>query len=98
MGFLSPLDLVRLFHLIRCILIRHVPSGGDANTLDDFNPIWIAEFKHTNAFDVWQRTTDPMLFDIVEPRHAFLFHLHPFNLLIFLTDTHVMRSLAQLPT
>jgi hypothetical protein len=39
-----------------------------------------------------------MLFDIVEPRHAFLFHLHPFNLLIFLTDTHVMRSLAQLPT
>ncbi|KAF8500783.1 transport protein Avl9-domain-containing protein [Russula emetica] len=44
-------------------------TGGDANTLDDFNPIWIAEFKRTNAFDVWQRITDPMLFDIIEPRH-----------------------------
>ncbi|KAN0123591.1 Transport protein Avl9 domain containing protein [Russula decolorans] len=44
-------------------------TGGDANALDDFNPIWIAEFKRTNAFDVWQRITDPMLFDIVEPRH-----------------------------
>ncbi|KAH9991246.1 transport protein Avl9-domain-containing protein [Russula vinacea] len=44
-------------------------SGGDTNALDDFNPIWIAEFKRTNAFDVWQRTTDSMLFDIVEPRH-----------------------------
>lgn len=43
-------------------------SGGDANALDDFNPIWIAEFKRTNAFDVWQHITDPMLFDIVEPR------------------------------
>jgi hypothetical protein len=45
-------------------------SGGDTNALDDFNPIWIAEFKRTNAFDVWQRTTDSMLFDIVEPRYA----------------------------
>ncbi|KAI0059582.1 hypothetical protein BV25DRAFT_1828836 [Artomyces pyxidatus] len=44
-------------------------SGGDANSLQDFNPVWIAEFKHTNAFEVWQRVTDPMLFDIIEPRH-----------------------------
>ncbi|KAI0317619.1 transport protein Avl9-domain-containing protein [Amylostereum chailletii] len=44
-------------------------AGGDANALEDFNPIWIAEFKHTNAYEVWQRVTDPMLFDIVEPRH-----------------------------
>jgi hypothetical protein len=43
-------------------------SGGDANALNDFNPVWIAEFKRTNAFDVWQRITDPMLFDIIEPR------------------------------
>jgi len=44
-------------------------SGGDSNALQDFNPIWIAEFRRTNAFDVWQRVTDPMLFDIIEPRH-----------------------------
>jgi len=44
-------------------------SGGDSNAMNDFNPVWIAEFKQTNAYDVWQRITDPMLFDIVEPRH-----------------------------
>ncbi|KAJ7256815.1 transport protein Avl9-domain-containing protein [Mycena haematopus] len=40
-------------------------SGGS----EDFNPLWIAEFKHTNAYEVWERTTDPLLFDIIEPRH-----------------------------
>ncbi|KAJ7080511.1 transport protein Avl9-domain-containing protein [Mycena epipterygia] len=44
-------------------------SGGDASSTEDFNPLWISEFKHTNAYEVWERTTDPMLFDIVEPRH-----------------------------
>ncbi|KAG1790283.1 transport protein Avl9-domain-containing protein [Suillus plorans] len=44
-------------------------TGGDDNSIDDFNPLWIAEFTKTNAYDVWQRSTDPMLFDIVEPRH-----------------------------
>ncbi|KAJ6585376.1 transport protein Avl9-domain-containing protein [Mycena capillaripes] len=44
-------------------------SGGDASSTEDFNPLWIAEFKHTNAYEVWERTTDPLLFDIVEPRH-----------------------------
>jgi hypothetical protein len=44
-------------------------TGGDATSTEDFNPLWISEFKHTNAYDVWQRTTDPLLFDIVEPRH-----------------------------
>jgi hypothetical protein len=43
-------------------------SGGDQNALNDFNPVWIAEFKRTNAFEVWQRITDSMLFDIIEPR------------------------------
>ncbi|KAJ6611394.1 transport protein Avl9-domain-containing protein [Mycena sp. CBHHK59/15] len=44
-------------------------SGGDINSTEDFNPLWISEFKHTNAYEVWERTTDPLLFDIVEPRH-----------------------------
>jgi hypothetical protein len=73
-----------LFSLFAALLIRMSPSGGDANTLDDFNPIWIAEFKRTNAFDVWQRITDPMLFDIVEPRYASFFWLYRVNLLILL--------------
>ncbi|KAJ7078547.1 transport protein Avl9-domain-containing protein [Mycena belliarum] len=44
-------------------------SGGDATSTEDFNPVWISEFKQTNAYEVWERTTDPLLFDIVEPRH-----------------------------
>ncbi|KAF9465242.1 transport protein Avl9-domain-containing protein [Collybia nuda] len=44
-------------------------SGGDSNSTEDFNPLWISEFKTTNAYEVWERTTDPLLFDIVEPRH-----------------------------
>ncbi|KAJ7274193.1 transport protein Avl9-domain-containing protein [Mycena rebaudengoi] len=42
---------------------------GSLTPWEDFNPLWISEFKHTNAYEVWERTTDPMLFDIVEPRH-----------------------------
>ncbi|KAJ7643757.1 transport protein Avl9-domain-containing protein [Roridomyces roridus] len=44
-------------------------GAGDANAVEDFNPLWLSEFKQTNAYDVWERTTDPLLFDIVEPRH-----------------------------
>ncbi|KIK99623.1 hypothetical protein PAXRUDRAFT_131690 [Paxillus rubicundulus Ve08.2h10] len=44
-------------------------TGGDVNTLEDFNAVWIVEFTKTNAYEVWDRSTDPMLFDIVEPRH-----------------------------
>ncbi|KAH7885401.1 transport protein Avl9-domain-containing protein [Phlebopus sp. FC_14] len=44
-------------------------TGGDASSLEDFNPVWIAEFTKTNAYEVWNLSTDSMLFDIVEPRH-----------------------------
>ncbi|KAL5519875.1 hypothetical protein ACEPAG_1535 [Sanghuangporus baumii] len=44
-------------------------DGGDANSIQDFNPQWIAEFRRTNAFEVWNRITDPMIFDIIEARH-----------------------------
>ncbi|KAF8158015.1 transport protein Avl9-domain-containing protein [Crassisporium funariophilum] len=44
-------------------------SGGHPSSTEDFNPLWISEFKATNAYDVWERITDPLLFDIVEPRH-----------------------------
>ncbi|PFH49967.1 hypothetical protein AMATHDRAFT_86115 [Amanita thiersii Skay4041] len=36
---------------------------------DEFNPAWIYEFKLTNAYEVWDRITDSLLFDLVEPRH-----------------------------
>ncbi len=49
-------------------LYSRVFAGGDASSTEDFNPLWISEFKNTNAYEVWERTTDPLLFDIVEPR------------------------------
>ncbi|KAL0961458.1 hypothetical protein HGRIS_006403 [Hohenbuehelia grisea] len=44
-------------------------TGGDPKATEDFNLLWIAEFKRTRAYDVWDRVTDPLIFDIVEPRH-----------------------------
>ncbi|KAF8722483.1 hypothetical protein AX14_009755 [Amanita brunnescens Koide BX004] len=42
---------------------------GLASPWEDFNTAWAHEFKSTNAYEVWERITDPLLFDIVEPRH-----------------------------
>ncbi|ESK90529.1 cytoplasmic protein [Moniliophthora roreri MCA 2997] len=44
-------------------------TGAEASSAEDFNPLWIQEFKTTNAYEVWDRTTDQALFDIIEPRH-----------------------------
>jgi len=44
-------------------------TGGHPSSIEDFNPLWISEFKRTNAYEVWERITDPVLFDIIEPRH-----------------------------
>lgn len=52
----------------RSVLIYLIYLIGDPKATDDFNPLWISEFKKTNAFEVWDRVTDPMLFDIIEPR------------------------------
>ena len=43
-------------------------AGGENNSIQDYNPLWISEFRRTNAYDVWERITDPLLFDIAEPR------------------------------
>lgn len=48
--------------------VERLAPGGEANSLDDFNLLWVAEFKTTHAYEIWERVTDPMLFDIVEPR------------------------------
>jgi len=49
-----------------------IMTGGDVANADDFNPLWITEFRNTNAYAVWDRITDPLIFDIVEPRYASL--------------------------
>lgn len=67
--FLSQEGSVRDYSDLRCDLgVSHYLDGADVNGIHDFNPLWIAEFRKTNAFEVWNRITDPMLFDIVEAR------------------------------
>lgn len=47
-----------------------VITEGDENTaIQDYNPLWVAELRRTNAYELWERVTDPLLFDIAEPRH-----------------------------
>ncbi|KAL8788806.1 MAG: hypothetical protein Q9213_001477 [Squamulea squamosa] len=37
--------------------------------IQDFNPDWLAYWQTTPSYALFVRTTDPHLFDIVEPRH-----------------------------
>lgn len=66
----SSLAQVSFSKLALRIYSYYLADGGDMNALQDFNLSWIAEFRRTNAFEVWDRITDPMLFDIVEARQV----------------------------
>ena len=44
-------------------------TGGDPTSVEDFNPLWLSEYRRTNAYEVWNAITDPLMFDIVEARH-----------------------------
>ncbi|GJJ13456.1 hypothetical protein Clacol_007710 [Clathrus columnatus] len=46
-----------------------ISAGYDEVCQEDFGQAWISAFKTTNAYEVWDRITDPVLFDIIEPRH-----------------------------
>ncbi|KAG8983671.1 late secretory pathway protein avl9 [Tulasnella sp. 427] len=46
-----------------------VGSTGDENCVENFGEAWMAAFRQTNAYAVWNQQTDPSLFDICEPRH-----------------------------
>lgn len=42
--------------------------GGDGNVLSPFGELWLAAFKTTPAWEIWDACTEPVLFDICEPR------------------------------
>ncbi|KAG9100549.1 late secretory pathway protein avl9 [Ceratobasidium sp. UAMH 11750] len=44
-------------------------TASDALSAQHFNESWIAAFRTTKAYDHWNRVTDPVLFDIIEPKH-----------------------------
>ncbi|WVQ75611.1 hypothetical protein IAR50_005240 [Cryptococcus sp. DSM 104548] len=43
--------------------------GSEGNVIQDFSEQWIIAFKGTDAYDKWNGVTDPVLFDIHEPKH-----------------------------
>lgn len=43
--------------------------GAEQNALAPFSEAWLREFKTTVAYETWDACTDPVLFDICEPKH-----------------------------
>ncbi|QRW27025.1 Late Secretory pathway protein AVL9 [Rhizoctonia solani] len=46
-----------------------VPGTASESSVPYFNEAWVAGFRTTRAYDQWNRITDPVLFDIIEPKH-----------------------------
>ncbi|CAE6518577.1 unnamed protein product [Rhizoctonia solani] len=46
-----------------------VPGSAPESSVQYFNEAWVAGFRMTRAYDQWNRITDPVLFDIIEPKH-----------------------------
>ncbi|KAN0061191.1 hypothetical protein ACQY0O_006926 [Thecaphora frezii] len=44
-------------------------QAPDASSSHNFGTEYLAALRATNAFAIWQSTTDPMLFDIVDHKH-----------------------------
>jgi hypothetical protein len=49
-------------------VLLHGAGGESDDSMQDYNPLWVSELRRTNAYEVWERVTDPLLFDIAEPR------------------------------
>lgn len=52
-------------HILILILL---PIAGDTNVVQNFGEAWLTAFRGTEVFSLWDRITDPVIFDIVEPR------------------------------
>lgn len=44
-------------------------TSAASNTAANFSLAWVGELRKTPAFQQWDRSTDPVLFDIWEPVH-----------------------------
>ena len=49
------------------------PVGADSgNPLVPFGEHWLGAFRETKAFAIWDSVTDPVLFDLCEPRSVLI--------------------------
>jgi hypothetical protein len=45
-------------------------NSSDPTGLASFNEAWVAGFRKSPAYQLWDEHTDPVIFDLVEPRCA----------------------------
>lgn len=58
------------YHNYRLTDGQSVLTTGEPNTSwEDYGELFLSAFQTTNAFAVWDRITDLVLFDIIEPKH-----------------------------
>jgi len=61
-------------HLINrsCRLIRWRLGGTELESYNpsSFNEGFIKAFKQTRAFEIWDKNTDEVIFDLVEPKYV----------------------------
>lgn len=53
-----------------CQAEKKVGKGETNTSWDDFGELFLSSFQATHAHEVWDRITDPILFDIIEPKYA----------------------------
>ncbi|GAA5960992.1 hypothetical protein JCM21900_001939, partial [Sporobolomyces salmonicolor] len=64
-----------------------------------FNEAFLRAFRRTKAFELWDRTTDEVIFDLVEPKHPMEGKTNPLEdvgirLVYGLHDLHLQENLA----
>ncbi|KAK4050816.1 hypothetical protein OIV83_003238 [Microbotryomycetes sp. JL201] len=76
-------------------------SQEDINSynMSSWNELFIRQFRATPAFELWNRTTDAAIFDLVEPRHPMEGRTNPIEdvgirLAHGLQDLHLQENLA----
>ncbi|GAA5897270.1 uncharacterized protein JCM6883_006637 [Sporobolomyces salmoneus] len=90
-------DFLEKGHHSRPDMLLSAPELESYNP-SSFNESFIKAFKQTRAFDVWDKNTDEVIFDLVEPKHPMEGKTNPFEdvgirLVSGLHDLHLPENL-----
>ena len=68
----SPRRITRIppHSLRRILTISTRTTDGESNSIASFNESFIQAFRQTPAFELWNQSTDDVIFDLVEPRYV----------------------------
>ncbi|GAA5839999.1 hypothetical protein JCM3766R1_000637 [Sporobolomyces carnicolor] len=71
-------DFLEKGHHSRPDMLLSAPELESYNP-SSFNESFIKAFRHTRAFEIWDRNTDEVIFDLVEPKHPMEGKTNPFE-------------------